>query len=155
MRSPVLPCLCDPSLDAISQNVAFELREDGKHAGQGAPTGRGQVERLRERDEADPQLIEFLQGADEVEQRPPPTIEPPDHNDIENDIELAAAGRFEHRLALWPHVGAGADVAHLHADAPAVLPASPSGYLRFRVAKLRIFATVTKPESARTRRRCK
>jgi hypothetical protein len=64
-----------------------------------------------------PQLIEFLQGADEVEQRPPPTIEPPDHN----DIELAAAGRFEHRLALWPHIGAGADVAHLHADAPATL----------------------------------
>jgi hypothetical protein len=54
MRPPLLACLCDPGPDTVPQNVAFELREHGEHAGQGAPTGRGQVQRFRERDEADP-----------------------------------------------------------------------------------------------------
>jgi len=55
---------------------------------------------------------------DEVEQRSPPAIEPPD----EDDVELALMSCLEHLFALGPQVGAGADVANLHADAP---PAPP------------------------------
>jgi hypothetical protein len=46
MRPSLLACLSDSGLDAVAQNVALELREDGQHAGQGAPTGGGQVQRL-------------------------------------------------------------------------------------------------------------
>ena len=45
--------LSNPDFDSITQDIALEFREHGKHAGQGSPAGGGHVERLRQRYEAD------------------------------------------------------------------------------------------------------
>jgi hypothetical protein len=92
MRPSLLACLSDPRSDAVTENIALELSEDGQHSGQGAPAGGGQLQGLGERHEADPEFIEFLQGADEVEQRSTPAIEPPaTHTIMTSSLQRRAA----------------------------------------------------------------
>jgi NAD(P)-dependent dehydrogenase (short-subunit alcohol dehydrogenase family) len=43
------PCLCDAGFDALTQDLSFKFSEEGQHAGHGAPSRRGHVERFRER----------------------------------------------------------------------------------------------------------
>ena len=71
MRAAVFPGLCDSGFHSIAQNVALEFGEHRQHAGEGPPARRRQVERLAQRDEADLQRCQFLQGGDEVDERRP------------------------------------------------------------------------------------
>jgi len=49
-----------PSTDAVTQNFAFELSEDCQQSSHGSAGGRGQVESLGERHEADAEVLQFL-----------------------------------------------------------------------------------------------
>jgi hypothetical protein len=109
------PRFGDTGFDAVAQNVAFELRKDGEHAGERATARRRHIQGFRQGHEADVQRAELLQRADQVEQRPAPAIEPPH----EDRVELASPCGIHHRFALCPVLGAGADFTHRHNDTPA------------------------------------
>ena len=50
----------------------------------------------------------------------PATIAPSDsRRQTQDDVELAPARRAEQLFSFWAQIGAGADIAHLHSDAPA------------------------------------
>ncbi len=115
MRSAGFASLSDAGLDAISQDVALELREDGEHAGERTTAWRCHVQGLREGDKADVERPELLQRADQVEERTSPPIQAPD----QDGIYLAPASGIHHGFPLWAAFGAGADLLHVHDDAPA------------------------------------
>lgn len=48
------------SADAFAQNLSFELGEDCEQSGHGAAGGRGQIESLSQRHEANTQMFQFL-----------------------------------------------------------------------------------------------
>jgi hypothetical protein len=74
MRPPVFSCLVSAGCDPFTQKVSLEFRKNSQQTGQG-PTGRGgQIEGFRQRDNADTQFREFVQGANQIGQRPSPAI---------------------------------------------------------------------------------
>ena len=83
MRATLFACLCDSGLHAIAEDVPLEFGEDREHAGQGSAARRGQVERLAERDEADPECAQLLKRRDEIDQGAAPAIQPPYQDPVE------------------------------------------------------------------------
>ena len=83
VRAALLAGLGDPGLHAIAKDVPLEFGEDREHAGQGPAARRRQVERLAERDEADLECGQFLEGRDQIDQGTPPAIQPPDQDQVE------------------------------------------------------------------------
>jgi hypothetical protein len=67
MRPAFLSGLGNPRFHTISQDVALELGEYGKHAGQGAATRGRHIKRLGKRDKSNADGIELLQAANQVE----------------------------------------------------------------------------------------
>ena len=105
VRAAFFAGLGDSGFHSIAENVALELGEHRQHAGEGSSARRRQVERLAQRDEADLQLCQFLQGGDEVDERAAPAIEPPD----DDDIDFPSTGGTQQVLAARTGLGAGAD----------------------------------------------
>jgi hypothetical protein len=56
----VLPGMSQTSTNALAQHFAFELSEDREHSGHSAAGGDSQVQGLRQRDEADARMFQFL-----------------------------------------------------------------------------------------------
>ncbi len=66
------------ALTRFAEDVSLELGKDGEESRYRSPAGRGQIERLREGNEAPAELAEFLQAPDQVGKRASPSIEAPD-----------------------------------------------------------------------------
>jgi len=115
MRSAGFASLGDAGFDAISQDVALELRKDGEHAGERSTARGGHVQCFRKRDKADAEGAQLLQGANQVEERASPSIKAPD----EDGIDLTPASGIHHRFSLGAAFGAGADLFNFRDDAPA------------------------------------
>ncbi|MGA2723431.1 MAG: hypothetical protein ABSG79_13590 [Bryobacteraceae bacterium] len=56
----VLPRLRQASPSSFPQNLSFELGEDSQQAGHRSPGWCGQVQRLAQRYETDPEMLQFL-----------------------------------------------------------------------------------------------
>ena len=83
---------------SFPQDLAFELGEDGQQSGHRSAGGRGQVQRLGQRDEADAQMLQFLKRGQQVRHRPAPAVQPPH----QHQIDLSAARSFQQFLARLP-----------------------------------------------------
>ncbi len=130
-----LPC-GRPSLRAcanpVAQNVALELGEHRQHAGERPPARRRQIERLAQRDKPHLQRCQFLQGGDEIDERPSPAIEPP-HDD---DIDFPPASGAYQFLTARTRLCAGADFLDRRRDLPAL--AFGVGAHRFELHRQRL-----------------
>ena len=112
MRLPALACVRNARLHPLTDQIPFKLREDGE----GAPCRRGEIERLRQRDEPHPEGREFVQRCHQIDEGASPAAQLP----YENDVELALLGGLEQRLALWATVlSARGDLLHRVDDGPA------------------------------------
>jgi hypothetical protein len=74
-----MPCatparLGNARFDALAENVALKLRKDREQPSHRAPKGRGQIQRLMQRDEADPHRLQLMQRAHEIRDGAPPAI---------------------------------------------------------------------------------
>ena len=58
---PDLPRMRQTSPRSLSQNLSFELGENGEQARHGASGWRGQVQCLSQRNEPDTQVLQFLE----------------------------------------------------------------------------------------------
>ena len=106
MWLPILASLVDARFHAIPQNIPLELRKHGQHSGQRPPARGREVEGFAQGDEADLKGGQLLQRVNQVRQRPPPAIQPPD----QDAIDLSPAGRFNEHLPLGPGRGSGRHV---------------------------------------------
>src|ERR1019366_9704334 len=52
--------------DALAENLPFEFRKNGQQASHGATGGRGQIQRLGQRNKTDSQMLQFLEGREQV-----------------------------------------------------------------------------------------
>ena len=59
------------------ENPPFELGEDRQQARHRSTRRRGQVQRFRQRDKPDAEMLQFLEGRQQVGDRPAPAIQPP------------------------------------------------------------------------------
>ena len=71
-------------------------------AGHGTACRCGQIESLRERHEPDAQLVELLQGQQQIGHRPTPPIQAPH----ENGVDVPSTGSRHQELSLRPLDGA-------------------------------------------------
>jgi hypothetical protein len=109
---------------SLPQNLFFKLGEDGQQAGHSATGWGGQVQCLGQGNEANAQMLQFLERRKEICNRPPPAIQPPH----QHDINLPAAGGLQQLLAQFSLCRPGIYFADLHGDAPA----APGGILTHR-----------------------
>ena len=90
----VAPCMRQAGADTFAQDLPLELGEDRQQTGHRS-TGLGrQVQCLRKRHETHSQVFQFLQGRQQVRDRPAPAIQPP-HQD---NVDLPAARRRKQLL---------------------------------------------------------
>ena len=82
-RCAVLPGVRQASAHPFPQNLPFELGEDGQQPGHRATGGRGQIQRLGQRDETHSEMLQFLKCRQQVRHRPAPAIQPPHQHDID------------------------------------------------------------------------
>ncbi len=75
----------------FSQNLSFELGEDRQECGHGPARRRRQVEGFSQGNETDPEVLQFLQGRQQVRHRPPPPIQSP----YQYHVDFAAARRLQ------------------------------------------------------------
>ena len=79
----VLSRMRQAGANAFAQNLSFELSEDGQQPSHGAACGRGQIESLGERHEADAEMLQFLQGGKQIGDQSAPAVEPP-HKELKD-----------------------------------------------------------------------
>jgi len=63
--------------NSFPENLPFEFCKNGQQARHGSTGWGGQIQRLHERHESDSQMLQFLQGPEQVGYRSAPTIQPP------------------------------------------------------------------------------
>jgi len=63
----VLTSLGQTRASSFAQNIFFELRKNCKQSRHGATSGRGQIQWLGQRDEADSEMLQFLQCRQQVQ----------------------------------------------------------------------------------------
>jgi hypothetical protein len=97
------------------QNLPFELSKDGQQAGHGSTSGCRQVQRLGQRHETNVEMIEFLQGGQQVCHGSAPTVQAP----YQHHVDFPTARSLQQFLASLPLRGPGAHLANLHHDRPA------------------------------------
>jgi hypothetical protein len=73
-----------------------------------------QIQRLRQRDEADAEVLQFLESYQQVRQRSAPTIQSPH----QHYVDLAAARRLQQLLPQLPFGCTATDLFHLEGDGP-------------------------------------
>jgi hypothetical protein len=113
--------MCKASPGPLSQNLSFKLSEDGEQASHRSTGGSGQVQRFRQRDEPDSEVLQFLERRQQIRYRPAPPVQAPH----QHNVDLAAARSLEHFLA---GVSPRRSRAHL-ADLQGDHPAAPGGIL--------------------------
>ena len=86
---PVLPGMGQAGASSLPQNLPFELGEDGQQAGHRSTRGRGQVQRLCQRNEADAEMLQFLERCQQIRDGAAPAVQPPHQHHI--DLAAAAA----------------------------------------------------------------
>jgi hypothetical protein len=100
---------------SFPQNLSFELGEDGQQSGHRTPGWCGQIQRLRQRHEADAQMIEFLQGCEQIRYRAAPSIQSPH----QHQVDLVTAGGLQQFLASFSLGRTGADLTDVYGNGPA------------------------------------
>lgn len=110
----VLPGVRQASPSSFAQDFPFELGEDRQQAGHRTTRRSSEIERLSQRDETDPEMLQLLKCRQQIRHRPAPAIEPPH----QNDIDLAATRRFHQLLAGVSLDRSGADLPDLHGKSP-------------------------------------
>jgi hypothetical protein len=116
-----LSCVGQASPSSFPQNLSFELSEDSQQTGHRATGWSRQIERFGQRDEADTEMIQFLESCQKVRHGPTPAIEAPhDHY-----IDLSAAGGLQQFLTCFSLSRTGTDFTDVHGDHPA----TPDGIL--------------------------
>ena len=93
----------------------------GQQPGHGSTGWRSQIQRLGQRDEADAEMLQFLERRQQIRYRPAPAVQPPH----QHHIDLAAAGGLQQFLASFSLGRTGTDLTDLHGDRPA----APGGIL--------------------------
>ena len=66
----VLPRMRQASLGPLLQNLAFERRENGQQPSHGTSGWRGQVQGLGQGHEAHSEMLQFLEGRQQIRDRP-------------------------------------------------------------------------------------
>jgi hypothetical protein len=79
----VLPSVRQASPSSFPQNLLFELSEYGQQAGHRSTSRRGQIQRLRQRNEADAEVLQFLERRQQGRYRSAPAIQAPDQHDVD------------------------------------------------------------------------
>ena len=79
----VLSGMGETSPNALAQDLALELGEHGQQCGHGTAGRRGQIQRLGQRDEADAEMLQFLQGGQQIGDRSSPSVQPPHQHHID------------------------------------------------------------------------
>ena len=93
----VLSRMSKPGTDAFAKDFSFELSENSQQSGHGAAGGRGQIESLGQRHEADTEMLQFLQSGEQIGDRSSPAIQAPD----QHHVDLPSPGGFDQLL---PHL---------------------------------------------------
>ena len=91
---------------SFPQNFPFELGENSEQAGHRTPGGRSQIQRLGQRHEADAEMLQLLEGCQQIRYRPTPAVQSPD----QHDIDLAAACGLQQFLTSFSLGRTGADL---------------------------------------------
>src|SRR5206468_6399621 len=78
------------------------------------PGWRGEIQRLRQRDKTDAEMLQLLEGCQQVRDRPAPAVEPPD----QYPVNLPAARGLQQLLPPLPLGSARADFFDLQGDPP-------------------------------------
>jgi hypothetical protein len=68
---------------SFPQNLPFELGEDGQQAGHRSTGRGGQVKCLSQGNETDAQVLQFLEGCQQIGYRAAPAIQTPDQHHID------------------------------------------------------------------------
>jgi alpha-beta hydrolase superfamily lysophospholipase len=76
--------------------------------GHGATGGCGQIQRLGQRHEAYSEMLQFLQGCQQIRYRPAPAVQSPN----QHDIDLSAAGGLQQFLTSFSLGRTGANLRH-------------------------------------------
>ncbi len=66
---PVLPRMSQAGSRSFAQDLSFELGENRQQSGHRSTGGRGQIQRLCQGDEADSQMLQFLECRQQVNWR--------------------------------------------------------------------------------------
>lgn len=74
-----LPGVGQASPNPFPENLPLELGKDGH----GTTGRRGQIQRLHQRNETDSQMLQFLEGSEQVCYRSASTIQSPDQHDVD------------------------------------------------------------------------
>ncbi|HEX3993612.1 MAG TPA: hypothetical protein VHX39_20780 [Acetobacteraceae bacterium] len=96
--------------------------KDRQPAGHRATGWRSEIQRFGQRDETDTEILQFLEGREQVRHRPSPAIQPPH----QHYIDCAAPRGLDQLLTGLPLDNTRTDLAHLHCDGPA----APGAYSR-------------------------
>ena len=111
---PVLPGMGQASPDPFPQYVPLESCENGEHLRQGATGRRGQIQSFSQGDETDAEVLQFLEGCQQVCDRPAPTVQPPD----QDNVDFPPPGGVHHLLAKAPLGRSGTDLLNLQGYRP-------------------------------------
>src|ERR1700676_2451396 len=106
---------------ALSEYFALEGCEHCQQSSHRTTGRRGQVQRLGQRYEPDPEMLEFLHRGEQIGDRSSPAVQSPH----QHDIDLPAPSSFQQLLPQLALGRTGSDFLHLHGDGPA----TPSGIL--------------------------
>jgi hypothetical protein len=110
----VLPGVGQTSPRSFPQNLPFKLGEDGQQPGHCAPGWCGQVQCLRQRDESDAKMFQFLKGCQQIRDRPATAVQAPH----QHDVDLPTAGGLQEFLTSLLPRRTGTDLADLQGNRP-------------------------------------
>lgn len=110
MRTAFVECPGDSCSQPVAENFALEFGEDRELRGLGTAARSRQVERLAGRDEADLECGHLLKRRDQIEQGTPPTVQPPD----QNQVVFPPPRCLDQVFTLGTLADAGVDVLHRH-----------------------------------------
>ena len=98
----------------FAQDLPFELGEDRQQAGHGATGGCGQIQRLGQGNEADAEVLQFLECRQQVRNGPAPAVQTPHQHDIDFP---PASGLQQFLAGFSPHCPR-VHLTHLQGDRP-------------------------------------
>ncbi len=78
----VLACVGQASARSFLQNLPLEGGENGQHGRHRPSGGRGQIQRLGQRYETHSEMLQFLEGGQQIRDRPAPAVQAPDQHHI-------------------------------------------------------------------------
>src|SRR5947209_19062542 len=104
----------EPGTYTFPQDLVLECSEDAEHSSHGSTSWRCQIQCFGQRHEADAEMIQFLECGDQIQQRPTPPGESPDHH----DVDFAPTSCFSQLLALFAARSSYPVLLHVHHYSP-------------------------------------